>query len=159
MFLHDFLTVELASEKVRDAVIAESTLLAASATTAYGRGELFRSRLTTTGSSALFAQTVAVKVGVPATEGDVVSVPMLWEAVDERNEAGLFPRFDASLEIAPLAPGITQLTFFGRYDPPSTLQGEGIDGRLLHRVAEHTIRAFLSEVARRIGAALVAVDR
>ena len=155
MILHDFLVVELPAEEVRHAVLEGEALLAEGATFAYARGEQFRLRVGASGSGARLAKTVAVTVCTPAIQGEILNIPMLWEAV---GTPGLFPRVDASLEIAPLAPALSQLTFFGRYDPPLGGFGQGLDRLVLHRLAEHTIRAFLSEVERRLATGHVAVQ-
>jgi hypothetical protein len=155
VILHDFIEIELPTEVVRHAILEGDTLLAESATTAFGVGEDFRLRVGPSGSGARLAKTVAVRIGNPVIRDEVLNLPMLWEAV---GTPGLFPRLDASLELAPMAPALAQLTFFGRYDPPLGRLGQSLDRLLLHHLAEHTIRAFLSEIARRVTAGLVAVD-
>jgi hypothetical protein len=127
-------------------------LLAESATAACAQGDDLLVRVGPSGSDARLSKTVAVKIGRPIIQGEVISLPLLWEAV---GTPALFPRVDASLEVVPLAPTLTQLSFFGRYDPPLGRLGQSLDQLLLHRLAEHTIRAFLSDVARQLRAGLV----
>ena len=105
MIVHDFIAVELPARDVRQALLAES------ATAACAQGNDLLVRVGPSGSGARLSKTVAVKIGRPIIQGEVISLPLLWEAV---GTPALFPRVDASLEVAPLAPTLTQLSFFGR---------------------------------------------
>lgn len=147
MILHDFVALDLPAPQVRRALLESDALLGESATAAYAQGERLLLRVGPHGSDACFAKAVAVQVGAPVNQGEVVTLPVLWEAVDS---PGLFPRMDGSLEVVPVSPTRTQVTFYGRYDPPLGRLGQGLDRILLHHVAEHTVRAFLSEIARRV---------
>ena len=155
MILYDFISVELPAAEVRRAVLERDGLLSESTTTAYAHGEHLLLRVGPTGSNACLAKTVAVQVGTTEIHGECLNLPLLWKAV---GTPCLFPRVDASLEVAPIAPTLTQLTIFGRYDPPLGQLGQSLDRLLLHRVAEHTIRAFLGEMARRLTSAPALVN-
>ena len=61
--------------------------------------------------------------------------------------AGTLPVLSADLEVAGLGDHMTQLTLHGRYDPPLGAIGRRIDRLLMHRIAEATIRSFLSRLA------------
>lgn len=76
-------------------------------------------------------------------------LPMSWEATGPR---GLFPAFDADIEVAGLGPSRTQLSISARYRPPLGAIGRAIDRTLMHRVAEATVKDFLD----RVGEALLA---
>ncbi|MHB1710365.1 MAG: hypothetical protein ACYCV7_03025 [Acidimicrobiales bacterium] len=147
MILHDFVTVELPLAAVERAVLDGSSLLDASAATAYAQGERLRLRVGPAGPDGRYAKTIHVEVGQPCTHDDTVGIPLIWEAV---GAPGLFPRLDANVELAPLSASLTQLTFFGSYSPPLGKLGRKLDNLLLHRVAELTIRAFLQDMASRI---------
>ena len=122
MIVHDFIAVDLPARDVRQALLEGGALLAESATAAYAQGDDLLVRVGPSGSGARLSKTVAVKIGRPIIQGEVISLPLLWEAV---GTPALFPRVDASLEVAPLAPTLTQLSFFGRYDPPVGPLGAG----------------------------------
>ena len=147
MILHDFVTVDLPVDDVRRAVVDATALLAESASTAYEHGEGLRMRVGPGGSRSGFAKTVKVTTGAVIVKDDTVTVPLIWQVI---GAGGIFPRLDASLEIAPLSADLTQITLFGRYDPPLGRIGEGLDRLVLHRLAENTIRAFLADVAERV---------
>lgn len=150
MILHDFVTVELPLADVKRAVLDGRSLLDASAAVAYAQGERLRLRVGPAGSDGRCAKAILVEVGQPRTRDDTVGIPLLWEAV---GTPGLFPRIDATVELAPLGSSFTELTFFGSYGPPLGAFGRKLDNLLLHRIAELTIRAFLQDMATRIVAA------
>lgn len=156
MILHDFVTVDLPATEVCRAVLDGTALLAESASSAYARGESLRMRVGPAGSRSGFAKTVELAVGEPIARDDSVTIPLMWEVA---GAAGLFPRLDASLEIAPVSADLTQITLFGRYDPPLGRLGEGLDRLVLHRLAENTIAMFLAEVAERITASFATPGR
>ena len=147
MILHDFVTVDLPIDDVRKAVVDASSLLAESAATAYEHGEGLRVRVGPRGSRSRIAKMVEVTTGAAIVKDDTLTVPLIWQVA---GPGGIFPRLDASLEIAPLSADLTQITLFGRYDPPLGRIGDGLDRLVLHRLAENTIRAFLTEVAKRM---------
>lgn len=70
-------------------------------------------------------------------------LPMSWEATGPR---GLFPTFDADIEVAALGPSRTQLSISARYRPPLGAIGRAIDRALMHRVAEAAVKDFLDRV-------------
>jgi len=147
VMIHDFVLVELPAPAVKQAILTGLSLLADGAVNATASGERLRTRVGPGGTDALVAKKVSLQTGEPIVDGDVTTLPILWEAV---GAPSLFPRMDGSLEIAPLGSSLTQLTFFGRYDAPLGRLGEGLDRLVLHRIAEHTVRAFLTEIGHRI---------
>ena len=147
MILHDFITVELPLADVQRVVLDGSSLLDASAAAASAQGERLRLRVGPGGSDGHCTKSVHVEVGQPHIRDDAVGIPLLWEAV---GAPGLFPRIDATIELAPISASLTQLTFFGSYCPPFGQLGRKLDNLVLHRVGELTIRAFLQDMASRI---------
>lgn len=95
------------------------------------------------------AQEVCVRLDEARRRGDVLVVPMCWEA---SRHARLLPTMDADLEVAPLGPDVTQVSLLGRYDPPLGAAGRAVDRLLLHRVAEASVRSFLNRLASAIEA-------
>lgn len=147
MILHDFVTVELPIATVERAVLDGHSLLGASAAAAYAQGERLRLQVGPPGSDKRFTKTIHIEIGRPCTRDDTVGIPLLWEAI---GAPGLFPRLDATVELAPLRGSLTQLTFFGNHSPPLGKLGRKLDNLMLHRVVELTIRAFLQDMARRL---------
>ena len=94
--------------------------------------------------SGRIAKTVTVHVGNPVTSGDVVAVPLRWEAT---GPSGLFPRLTGNLRLRSTEDGRTEVTLAGRYRPPLGRAGHAIDEALLGRAARATIRSVLARIA------------
>jgi hypothetical protein len=92
---------------------------------------------------------VVVDLGEPMRFPSRTVIPLRWRPA---TAGGLLPALDADIEVAPLAPGSTQLSMSARYVPPLGTLGSAVDRALLHRVAEATVKDFLD----RVGAALTA---
>jgi hypothetical protein len=103
---------------------------------------------------ALLAKTVDIKLGAPRRHGDVTLLPFTWKAT---GSGSLFPALDADLEASPLGPGRSELALRGRYEPPGGILGRTIDQFLLHRLADATVRAFLSSLANRLAVSTASV--
>ncbi len=150
MLLHDFAYVAVSAEKVRDRILANhGEWLAPLAAAAAGEGEALRLRVGPLEALPMLGKTVSVRVGEPIDRGEVTVVPLTWQAT---NAPGLFPVLTADLEVARLGDDLTQLTLQGRYDPPLGSIGQRIDRLLMHRVAEASVRSFLSHLAERLAA-------
>jgi hypothetical protein len=92
-------------------------------------------------------RTVVIEVGQSVRSGAKTVFPLRWTS---SGAAGLFPSLDADLEVAPLAPGRTQLAMSARYVPPFGPLGRVVDRAVLSRVAEATLKDFLDRVAETI---------
>jgi hypothetical protein len=148
MLLHDFAYVPVSAAKVRDRILADhGEWLAPLATAAAGEGEALRLRIGPLEALPMLSKTVSVRVGQPIARGEITVVPLTWEAT---NTPGLFPVLSADLEVAALGDEFTQLTLQGRYDPPLGSLGQRIDRLLMHRIAEASVRSFLSHLAERL---------
>ena len=90
---------------------------------------------------------VHIGLGEPLRAATKTVVPMRWTAA---GATGLFPELEADLEIAPLAPGRSQLAMSARYVPPLGIMGRALDRAVLFRVAEATLKDFLDQVAERL---------
>lgn len=90
---------------------------------------------------------VSVAVGGRRARGDGVAVSIRWEAVEAER---LFPVLDGDLELAPLGSDDCRLILAASYIPPLGTLGRALDRALLHRVAESTVRAFLSKLAEHL---------
>lgn len=82
----------------------------------------------------------------PATRLDLT-----WKS---RRRPGLFPELTGSLWAYALSPHETQLELIGSYDPPLGLLGDAIDAIALHRIAEESVRGFITDVAAYLRAEL-----
>lgn len=149
MILHDFVVVERSASDVQQAIVGGAQWLAESASSAEASAERLRIRIGPGGPHALVAKTVELQLGEPVICDGVTTIALLWEAT---GPAALFPRLDGSLDVLSLGHQMTQVTLFARYDPPLGVIGAGIDRLVLHHLAEHTIRAFLQDVAQRLEA-------
>ena len=69
---------------------------------------------------------------------------LTWKS---RRSPGLFPALTGSLWAYALSPRETQLELTGSYDPPLGLIGDAIDAIALHRIAEESVRRFITDVA------------
>ena len=90
---------------------------------------------------------VRVHVGPPRQRGDGLAVSIEWKTIRLR---GLFPTLEGDLEVSPLGGDRCRLTLSGQYSPPLGPIGASLDRRVLHRVAESTVRMFLSGLAERL---------
>jgi len=77
----------------------------------------------------------------------VAGLALRWEATGPGG--GLFPVLDADLRLAAGGEG-TVLTLAGVYRPPFGPLGQALDRAVLHRVADATVRNFLTRVAAQI---------
>jgi hypothetical protein len=101
------------------------------------------------GDEVRVARTVAIDFAEPLRIPTKTVIPFRWTAA---GAAGLFPSLEADMEIAPLAPGRTQLALSARYVPPMGAVGRAIDRAVMFRVAEATIKDFLDRVAESLRA-------
>jgi len=109
----------------------------------------FRSRLHVDFAGFEIGREVEIELGKPQDRGYAVLIPLKWRA---KNQAGLFPAMDADLEIAPLDDRLplAQISVLGRYRPPLGLLGAVGDAMMMHRVAEASVRHFVSDLADRL---------
>lgn len=74
---------------------------------------------------------------------DCCIVPVRWQAA---TLSGLFPVLDGNLELTPLGPQRCRVGLSASYRPPLGAVGEWLDHVWLHRVAESTVRSFLTQL-------------
>jgi hypothetical protein len=146
MLIHDFVQVAGDYDAIRARVIADPrALITSSAGAAYRYGERLSLRLSPLSRLPQFGKTIEVDLAVPFEREDQLVVPMHWWVPGATR---LYPHLDGDLEFAPLGATSTQITLMGSYDPPLGFVGRRADVMLLHRVAEASIRSFLTRVAR-----------
>ncbi|MCL5048511.1 MAG: hypothetical protein M1374_07005 [Firmicutes bacterium] len=96
------------------------------------------------GSGVLMAKTVDVVLGEPRIRPNAVVVPMVWTPT---GTSKLFPTLEADLELSALDSGVCRLGITGRYRVPLGVIGEVVNNAFMHRIAEDTIRRFLTQIA------------
>ena len=101
------------------------------------------------GSNALLAKVVDVTLAEPRVRDDGVVIPMKWHPT---GVSKLFPSLDADLELSSLDAGICRLAITGRYRIPLGTLGEVANNAFMHRIAEDTIRRFLTQIAEKLAA-------
>jgi len=82
-----------------------------------------------------------------------LSVPLHWTATEHPN---LFPVMDGELHISDVAGNQIELRLDGKYHTPLGAVGAIANAMLGRRVADKSLRGFLSEVAQRLESSLVA---
>jgi hypothetical protein len=132
----------VARERLRQ--LAEGGALIGTSEDAYDHGTSGLERVGVPGLSKL----VRVQVRELAWTDQSVGLAIRWEATGPGGV--LFPVLDADLTMAPIGERATILTLAGAYRPPLGAMGAALDRVILSRVASATIRAFLTQVARRI---------
>jgi hypothetical protein len=140
MLVYYIVEVDAPFAEAEKALLKQLAALSGSARLAYREGERLGAKV---GLAAPFAKTVRIDVGEPIRSEDHTIVPLTREAT---GPTGLFPKMEADLLLAPLGVDYSHLSFRGSYDPPFGLLGEAID-RILHRVAEGTVRRFTDRLA------------
>jgi hypothetical protein len=145
VFVQDFMIVERPCDEL---VVGAGTLSRQALGEAEEDLDQLRVKVGPESGPTLLSKTVAVHIGPSRSHGDVTPLAFSWQAT---GTGSLFPALDADLELSPLGEGRTELTLRGRYQPPGGALGRRIDELLLHRLADATVRAFLSSLAARLG--------
>jgi hypothetical protein len=104
-------------------------------------GRAFVLRVGPTARPALLARRVRAEIlGSRRTAGGGIVLWLRWEAADH---PGLFPALDGEVAFTPLVGARTRAALTGSYVPPLGALGDHLDRRLLHRLADRTVQAFL----------------
>lgn len=148
MFVQDFMIVERpCAELVAEVESGASVLFRHALGEAEADLNRLRVKVGPQNWPALMAKTVDIRLGPIRRHGDLTLLAFSWHAT---GTASLFPALDADLEISPLGDHRSELALRGRYDPPGGVLGRSADRLLLHRLADATVRAFLSSLANRL---------
>lgn len=92
----------------------------------------------------LFAKEVTVRASTPRHHGEGTVVSLRWEAAGAK---GLFPDFDADLEICPEGELTTRVVLRGSYRPPMGGVGQAMDDLVLHKLAQATVEHVVEAIA------------
>jgi hypothetical protein len=146
MFVGDEVQLDVSFAVARDRLrqLTGGGALLGTSGDAYDQGITGLERVGVPGLSKL----VRVQVRELAWTDQSVGLAIRWEATG--SGGALFPVLDADLTMAPIGARVTILTLAGAYRPPLGAMGAALDRAILHRVASATIRAFLTQVARRV---------
>jgi hypothetical protein len=141
MFVYYFVEVARPFAEAEPAALRLGGWLQEAAGASYREGEKMQAKV---GLPHLpIAKAVRLEVGTPIRASDITTVPLNWEAT---GPAALFQIMEADLVIARLPGETSQLSFRGSYHPPLGQLGTALD-RVMHRVAEGTVRRFTDRVA------------
>ena len=148
VFVQDFMIVERpCRELVAELEVGAAMLFSRSLGEAEADLDRLRVKVGPENWPVLLAKTVEVRFGPVRSHGDVTLLAFSWQAT---GTGSLFPALDADLELSPLGEDRTELLVMGRYQPPGGPLGRRMDELLLHRLADATVRAFLSRLAARL---------
>lgn len=149
IFLEDFIDVSRRLEQVRERFAGNGNWLEPPATAAVEDGERLYLRIGPSWAVGRVSREVRVSLGPARERGESCVVPLAWEAVAL---PALFPVLDGDLELTPLGAGSCRLTLSASYVPPLGGLGRGLDRAVLHRVAQSSMRSFLTRVAAKLEA-------
>lgn len=141
MFVHYVVHVNRPFDDVEREMVEVVGRLPEVAPDVYRRGEELHARLRA--DSMPLAKAVRLRIGNPRRVENETSIPLRWEAT---GPAALFPRMDADVVVSRAGADATQIAFYGSYEPPLGALGRAIDRRVLHRVAELTVKRLLDTV-------------
>jgi len=145
VFVQDFAIVDQPYDLVAARFCADiANRLGGAMQAARAESDLLQRKAAPRGWPGLLARTIDIDVGSVRNYEDGLLVSFTWQA---HNRSSLFPIFDADLQLSPIGSTQTQLILRGRYRPPIGTLGRHADQLLLHRVADATIRAFLTDIA------------
>lgn len=145
VFVQDFVIVDQPYDLVAVRFCADmADRLGGAMQAARAESDLLQRKAAPQGWPALLARTIDIDLGSVRAYEDGLLVSFTWQA---HSRTSLFPTFDADLQLSPIGSTQTQLILRGRYRPPIGTLGRHADQLLLHRVADATIRAFLTDIA------------
>jgi hypothetical protein len=144
MFVYYYVEIEEPFETVERKLLDELGALPDMATAAYRHGERLRMKIGLVPGGQLLAKKVEIRVGPPLQGPHETEIPITWRAT---GAPGLFPEMDAGIVIAALGPDLTHIALRGSYEPPLGPLGKALDRRLLHHVAEASVKSFLDRIA------------
>jgi hypothetical protein len=144
VLISDFIDILLPIDTVRGRFDHAADRMAKMADAAEEDGEALLLNIGPAWVGGRLTREVEVTLGPTHERGDASVIPLNWRATDL---TGMFPMLNGDLELAPLGPESSRLTLAASYRPPFGDVGRALDHALLHRVAQSTIRSFLTRVA------------
>lgn len=144
MFVSDEIVVPVSfnAAQARLANLIRGGMLQDASRDAYGDEITGRFRV---GPSAVMSRLVRAEFREPVQHGDAAVLTLRWEVAGPGG--GLFPVLDADITMTPCGDDKTLLRLDGAYRPPLGTVGAGLDRAVLHRVANATMRAFITRIS------------
>lgn len=143
IFVEDFTDVSCPLETVQPRFTGDGSWLESLASAAVEDGETHTMRVGPSWARGRLTRDVRVTLGPPRDRAGAVVVGLGWQPSSFQ---ALFPVLNGDIELAPIDGGC-RLTLSASYVPPLGEFGSHLDRALLHRVAQSTVRSFLSQVA------------
>jgi hypothetical protein len=145
MFVRDQVRIDIGFEEARDKLAKLDRWFLTASDRAYGDEIAGVARIGPLGPAPGISRLAEIRLESLAAQEDRAGLALRWEV---RGSGGrLFPVLDADLTLTPAGENAAVLTLAGAYRPPLDGLGAQLDRLILHRVAEATIRNFLSRVA------------
>jgi len=139
------LGLDFRAAQARLANLGRSGSLLLAARQAYGEGTTGLARVGPLGSVRGMSKLVEVHFQELVARDGSAHLALRWEATGPGG--ALFPALDADLTLTPGGEQTTVLALAGVYRPPAGTAGAQLDQAVFRRVADATIRAFVSDVA------------
>ncbi len=149
IFVLDFVDVPLSLATIWGRFDDAGSWLTDLASAAEEDGEALYVHIGPTWAGGLVTREVEVILGPKRDRGEARVMPLAWRAT---GLTGMFPMLNGDLELAPLGSQRCRLTLSASYLPPFGDVGRALDRTLLHRVAQSTVRSFLTRVATNLEA-------
>jgi hypothetical protein len=140
--------VGFAAARTGLAAVADGGWLASASGDAYGQWGKGLARVGPRGSARGISRLVEVRFRELTPRGKSATLTFRWEAAGPGG--GLFPVLDADLVLAPFGESASLLALAGVYRPPLGAMGAALDRAVLRRVADATLRGFLTQVGKAV---------
>lgn len=110
-----------------------------------GQGERISGELTFQQSGARVRRRIEVKIGPVQHFAYGVTVQVAWKGA---RHSELYPELEGHLRLERQGDGASMLRLDARYTPPGGRVGASVDRAVMHRVAESSVRDFVTGVAK-----------
>jgi hypothetical protein len=144
IYIQDFVDVHCSYDSLRLRFSGDTAWLSPLASAATIDGETMRLRVGPSWSAGVVSREVQITLG-PAREGlDTILRSLAWEASDLPS---LFPLVEGDIELAPIDQDVCRVSLAVIYTPPLGEFGARVDRAIMHRIAQSTVRSFISRIA------------
>jgi hypothetical protein len=147
IFIEDFIDIDRPFYALQERFCDDGKWLAPLATEATRAGESLRMRIGPVWAAHLVTREVHVTLWPPRERDSSLVRSLSWVPSEWQS---LFPMLDGDIELAPIDPTWCRLSLAVAYTPPLGGFGARVDRALFHRVAESTVRSFLTQVSERL---------
>lgn len=144
IYVEDFIDIDRPFYALHQRFSADGEWLSPLATSAIRDGESLRMRIGPVWAAHMVTRDVNVTLWPPRERDSSLVRSLTWVPSEWQL---LFPLLDGEIELAPIDPSWCRLSLAVAYTPPLGGFGARVDRALFHRVAESTVRSFLTQVA------------